>query len=199
MHIQVKSANGVSLVPMETRHFAARRIFIRGEISMESACAFADKLMLLCDSSADDPIDLYITSTGGDVRAGMLMYDAIQACSAPIRMFCQGIAYSMAAVIFASGRHGRFMMPHSELMLHEPLVSNAVHGNATSIRNLSQELLAVRSRLNRLLAHHTGKTEEEIEAASSYDHFFNAEESVAFGLADAIVNDTTTKEVDTDA
>lgn len=195
MQIQVRSANGISLIPLETRHMSLRRVFIRGEISLQAAWEFQDKIMLLNDESATDPIDLFITSPGGDIRAGMMMYDVIQNSEAPIRMYCQGIAYSMAAVLFACGRHGRYMLPHSELMLHEPLLGNAVHGNASSIRNISQQLLDARDKINRLLARHTGKSVEEVELACNHDHFFSPEESVEFGLADGILGKSNYEEV----
>ncbi len=187
MQVQVKSAGGISLIPMETRHLSKRRIFIQGEITMEKACDFADKVLLLNDESETQCIDVFITSPGGEIQAGMLMYDVIQSSEAPIRMFCRGAAYSMAAVLFACGRHGRYMLPNSELMLHEPLLGNAVRGNASSIRIMSEELLEVSGRLNQLLSQHTGRSLSEIEEACSYDHFFTAPQSVDFGLADGVV------------
>lgn len=187
MYVEVKSANGISLIPMETMHLTKRRIFIQGEITMEKACDFADKVMLLNDQSTDAFIDVIVTSGGGEVQAGLMMYDVIQTSAAPIRMFCRGQAYSMAAVLFASGKHGRYILPNSKLMLHEPLLGNAVRGNVSSIRALSEELTEIRSQINALLAKHTGKTEKEIEEACAYDHFFLAQECVEFGLADEIV------------
>ena len=186
MHVQVKTAGGCNLVPMQTMQFSKRRIYLRGEITMESACAIADQIMLLNDESISKPIDLFITSPGGEVKAGLLIYDVIHSSDAPVRMFCLGEAYSMAAVLFASGAHGRFMLPNSELMLHEPLLGNAVRGNVSSIRTMSEELLAVSGRLNQLLSQHTGRSLQEIEEACSYDHYFDPEESIAFGLADGV-------------
>lgn len=188
MQVQVKSAGGISLIPMETMHLAKRRIFIQGEITMETACDFADKVLLLNDGSDTEHIDVFITSPGGEIQAGMLMYDVIQSSEAPIRMFCRGAAYSMAALLFASGCCGRYMLPNSELMLHEPLLGNAVRGNASSIRTMSEELMEVSGKLNRLLSHHTGRTLQEIEEACSYDHYFTARESVDFGLADGVIS-----------
>ena len=186
MVTQVRSAAGVHLVPIQTVHLDKRRIFVEGQITMESACAFADQVMLLCDQS-HEPIDVFLNSPGGEVKAGLLMYDIIQSSPAPIRMFCRGMAYSMAALLFASGSHGRFLLPNSELMLHEPLLSGGVQGSASSIKSISEGILAVKARLNGILSRHKGKSLEEIEAATAYDHFFSAEESVAFGLADEIV------------
>lgn len=188
MHTQIKTANGIALIPLETRHLAKRRVLIKGKIDMETACEFADKIMLLNDESKEEPIDVYITSGGGEIRAGMMMYDVIQSSPAPVRMFCRGVAHSMAAVLFACGCHGRYLLPNSELMLHEPLLGNAVRGNVTSIRTISDELMQVNAQMNELLAKHTGKSVEEIEKATSYDHFFTAQESVEFGLADAVIS-----------
>ena len=194
MVTQVRSAAGVQLVPIQTVHLDKRRIFVEGQITMETACAFAEQVMLLCDIS-QAPIHVFIDSPGGEVKAGLMMYDIIQSCPAPMRMYCRGMAYSMAALLFASGRHGRYLLPNSELMLHEPLLGNAVHGNASSIRSVSEQLLEARDKLNRLLARHTGRTEQEIEEACRYDHFFSAEECVAFGLADAIIHPSEKQEV----
>lgn len=186
MYVQVKTAGGCNLVPMQTLQLSKRRVYIRGEITMESACRLADQVMLLNDESTSEHIDLFITSPGGDVRAGMLMYDIIHSSGAPIRMYCLGEAYSMAAFLFASGTNGRFMLFNSELMLHEPLLGNAVRGNVSSVRAMSEELIAVSRKLNQMLSLHTGRTVEEIEEACGYDHFFTAQESVDFGLADGV-------------
>ena len=116
------------------------------------------------------------------------MYDVIQASKAPIRMFCIGRAYSMGAVLFACGNHGRYMLPHGELMLHEPLLGNRVGGNSSSIKSISESLLETKRKMNQILAKHTGKSEKEVEKATSYDHYYSPEESIEFGLCDKIVD-----------
>lgn len=188
MNIQVKSSNGIALVPIDTRLLADRKIFIEGEINQESSCVFTKKLLLLCKEDDTAPIDILINSPGGEISAGLLIYDCIQSCKTPIRMFCMGTAYSMGALLFACGNHGRYMFPHSELMLHEPLLGSGVRGNASSIRSISDSLMDTRKKMNRILAKHTGKTEEEIEKATGFDHYFSPEESIEFGLADEIVS-----------
>jgi len=188
MHIQVKSSNGITLIPLETRLLAERKIFVEGEINHEKACEFARKIILLSKEDAQKPIDMLINSPGGEISAGMLMYDIIQSCRTPIRMFCMGTAYSMGALLFASGNHGRYMLPHSELMLHEPLLGNRVGGNASSIRSISESLMDTRRKMNQILAKHTGKTEKEIEEVTGYDHYFSPEEAIAFGLSDEVCN-----------
>lgn len=187
MNVQVKSCSGITLMPLETRLLADRMVFIEGEINHEKACEFVKALLVLCRTDSSRAIDVMINSPGGELNAGLLMYDCIQSCQTPIRMYCIGRAYSMAAVLFACGNHKRYMLQHSELMLHEPMLGSCVGGNASSIRSISDSLMETRQRMNQLLAKHTGKTENEIEEATSYDHYFSAEESISFGLADEVV------------
>lgn len=187
MYVQVNTSSGITLVPMETRLLANRRIFVEGEINSASACEFIKKVMLLNQEDDEAPIDVIINSPGGEINAGMMMYDVIQQSKAPIRMYCAGHAYSMGAVLFAGGNHGRYMLPHSELMLHEPLIGNRVGGSTSSIKSISDSLLETRRMMNEILARHTGKSIEEVEKATGYDHYFSPEESVEFGLCDKIV------------
>lgn len=187
MNVQVKSSSGITLVPIEACLMADRRIFIEGEIDANAACDFVKKVLLLNSEDYQKPIDVLINSQGGEINSGMLMYDVIQASKAPIRMFCIGRAYSMGAVLFACGNHGRYMLPHGELMLHEPLLGNRVGGNSSSIKSISDSLLETKKTINQILVRHTGKSEEEVEKATGFDHYFSPEESVAFGLCDKIV------------
>ena len=187
MNVQVKSSNGITLVPVDSKLMANRKIFIEGEIDAEKACEFVKEVMLLNGEASQSPIDVLINSPGGEINSGMLMYDVIQASKAPIRMFCIGRAYSMGAVLFACGNHGRYMLPHGELMIHEPLLGNRVGGNSSSIKSISDSLLETKRKMNQILAKHTGKSEEEVEKATGFDHYFSPEESVEFGLCDQIV------------
>lgn len=187
MHVQVKSSTGITLVPIETRNMADRILHIRGEISQDTANDFLQQVLYLNSEDADEPITVLINSPGGEIDAGLLIYDVIQASRAPVRMICTGHAYSMAAVLLASGKHGRYILPHSRMMLHEPLIPGGITGNCSSIRSVSDSLLEVRTKMNEILAKHTGRSMEEIEKATSYDHYFSAEESVDFGLCDRII------------
>lgn len=138
MNVQVKSSNGITLVPIESRLMADRKIFIESEIDANTACEFVKKVLL-------------------------------------------------GAVLFACGTHGRYILPHGELMLHEPLLGNRVGGNSSSIKSISDSLLETKKTINQILVRHTGKSEDEVEKATSFDHYFSPEESVAFGLCDKIV------------
>ena len=183
---QIKTSSGVYRVPINTAHLGKRRVFINGSINMAAACDFTDQIMLLNDES-NEPIDVIICCVGGEIAAGMMMYDVIQTSPAPIRMFCRGCAYSMAAILFASGRHGRYILPNSEIMIHEPSINSGLRGNASSIKSISEDMMDIRATLNKILSIHTGKTTKQIEKASSYDHYFSSQESVEFGLADKVI------------
>ena len=188
MNVLVKSSSGITQVSADSKLLSQRKVFIEGEFSSESACEFIKKILILNEEDTDKPIDVLINSPGGEINSGMAIYDVIQASKAPIRMFCIGRAYSMGAVLFSSGNHGRYMLPHSELMLHEPLLGNRVSGNSSSIQSISESLLETKRRMNQILARHTGKSEEEVEKATSYDHYYSPEESREFGLCDEIVD-----------
>lgn len=188
MNVLIKSVNGITQVSADSRLLSQRKVFIEGEITPEAACEFIKKIMVLNAEDSITPIDVLINSPGGEINSGMVMYDVIQASKAPIRMFCIGRAYSMGAVLFACGNHGRYMLPHSELMLHEPLLMNRVGGNSSSIKSISDSLLETKRKMNQILSKHTGKSEEEVEKATSYDHYYRPEESKDFGLCDEIVD-----------
>lgn len=188
MQLQVKSSGGITLVPLESRLMAERKVFLEGEIGPETACTFVKQVLLLTEEDREAPIDLLLNSCGGELNSSMLIYDVIQSSIVPIRTFCIGRAYSMGAVLFACGNHGRYMLPHGELMIHEPLLGSRIGGSSSSIRSISDSLQESKRKLNQILARHTGRTEEEIERAAGFDHYFDAEESLAFGLCDRIVD-----------
>ena len=186
-HVIQRTANGHSIFSLDTLNFEKRILYIRGEINQKTAFEFALALQHLNSISETEPISVLVNSPGGSIDAGLLIYDAIQTSPAPVRLVTLGTAYSMAAVIFASGLNGRYILPNSKLMLHEPLLGYPIGGNTSSIKTISDDLLATRNKINQILAKHTGKTLKAIEKATNYDHFFTAEESVNFGLADKVI------------
>lgn len=189
MNVLVKSSNGITQISADTKLFSQRKIFIEGEITPESACDFIKKIIILNAEDSTAPIDILINSPGGDINSGLAMYDTLQSSNAPIRLFCIGKAYSMSAILFACSSHGtRFMLPNSELLLHQPILSTRVGGNCSSIKSISDSLLEAKQKMILLLAKHTGKSAEEIENATNYDHYFSPEESKRFGLCDQIVD-----------
>lgn len=185
--IEVETAHGVREVSLETRHLMNRCIFLTGEITSEMANDFLSEYLYLIQES-NDPITIYINSHGGEVNAGLMIYDIIQSSKVKIDIICTGIAASMAAVLLAGGQKGRrYILPHSKTMIHEPLLANGVGGSATSIKNISESILETREITNSILAKHTGKSLEEINEATSFDNYMNAEEAIKFGLCDKIL------------
>ncbi|MBR2045010.1 MAG: ATP-dependent Clp protease proteolytic subunit [Agathobacter sp.] len=184
--IEVESAHGVREVSLDTRHLMKRRIFLNGEINEETANDFLSQMLYL-EQESNDPVTIYINSPGGSVNAGLVIYDCIQASELEINMVCAGTAASMAAIIFAGGqKERRFILPHSKVMIHEPLLAGGVGGSATSIKNISDSILETREIVNGILAKHTGKTVKEINKATSFDNYMNAEEAIKFGLCDKV-------------
>ena len=175
------------MVPIECRLLSERKLFIEGKITPASACEFVKAVMLLVKEDPEKPIDIYINSPGGEVDAGLLIYDTLKGIATEINFHCIGIAGSMAAIILASGKKNhRHILRHSRTMIHEPLISGGVGGSATSIKRTAESILETKRILIELLAADTGRSLDEVEAAISFDNYMNAEESIAFGLCDSI-------------
>lgn len=183
--VEVESSHGTREVTLTTRHLMNRRIFLKGTIDSEMADDFISQMLYMEEKK--EPVTIYIDSPGGEVNAGLAIYDAIQGSELEINMVCVGMAASMAAVILSGGQKGRrYIFPHSKVMIHEPLLSNGVGGSATSIRNISDSILKTRDIINTILAEHTGKTLEEINKATDHDNYMYADEAVEFGMCDSI-------------
>ena len=181
----IKTNSGITQVSLEAKFFSKRCININGEITDELAVDFTDKILEL-NLESNEPITVLINSPGGEINSGLLMYDAIVGSKAPVRMICRGKAYSMGAVLLACAGK-RYMLPNSELMLHQPMLGGRVSGNASSIKSISDSMLETKKKINSLLAKHTGKTEEEIDKATDFDHYFSPDEAIAFNLCDEII------------
>ncbi len=186
--IEVESAHGTREVYLNTRHLMNRRLFINGEIDGDIANDFLSEFLYL-EQESDGPVTIYVNSRGGEINAGMMIYDIIQESKLKINMVCTGIAASMAALLVAGGQKGRrYILPHSKMMIHEPLIGGGVGGSATSIRNISESIQRTREITNGILATHTGKSIEEIDEATSFDNYMDAEQAIEFGLCDQITD-----------
>lgn len=190
MNSIIKSSNGISIAPIESRLLSDRRLFIEGEITLPSANDFVKAIMLLIKEDAEKPIDVYINSPGGSVNdAGLMIYDVLKGLKGKteINLHCLGMAASMAAILVACGEKGhRFILPHGGVMLHEPLIAGGIGGSATSVMREAERLMKTKRTIVDLLVADTGRTKEEVEAAVAYDNYMNAEEAIAFGLCDNI-------------
>ncbi len=184
-HTLVESARGIQTVPLSSQAFENGIIEITGPIDEMLSGAFV-MLMHLAKKEHKD-LKIYVNSPGGSVSAGLAMYDVIKAYPHGIDFYVSGLAASMAAVLVAGGRKGRrFIMPHSKMMIHEPLISGGMGGSATSIQRTAESIMDTKKVINSLLAEFTGKSVEDIDKNTAFDNFFNAEQAVAFGLCDAI-------------
>ncbi len=182
--IEVESVHGTREVALNTRHLMNRRLFINGDIDSDLANDFLSEFLFL-EQESDDPVTIYVNSHGGEVNAGLMIYDIIQESKLKINVVCTGIAASMAAILVAGGQKDRrYILPHSKMMIHEPLIGGGVGGSATSIKNISESILKTREITNGILAKHTGKTIEEIDKATSFDNYMDAEQAIEFGLCD---------------
>ena len=187
-YIEEKDYQGTKEICLESRMLTEQRVFLFGTIDETLANDLVMQLMYLDGLPTDEPIRLYINSVGGEVISGLLIYDVLQSMRRRVEIYCTGIAASMAAILFASGAPGcRHILPHSKTMIHEPLIGGGLGGSATSIRNVSDSIMETKRILNEILAKHTGRTVEEIDEATAYDHYMDANASVEFGLCDDIV------------
>ena len=170
-----------------SRLLKERVIFVVGQIEDHMANLIVAQLLFLESENPDKDISLYINSPGGVVSAGLAIYDTMQFIKPDVSTLCIGQAASMGAVLLAGGAAGkRFGLPHSRVMIHQPL--GGFQGQATDFEIHAKEILSTRSRLNKLLAHHTGKSEEIIGQDTERDNFMAADESVEYGLIDKVLS-----------
>lgn len=145
-------------------------------------------LLYLQSEDATRDISLYINSPGGMISAGMAIYDTMQFIKPDVSTICVGMAMSMGSFLLAAGAKGkRYALPNSTILIHQPLISGGLEGQASDIDIEAQEILRVRSMLNELLAKHTGQSLERIELDTDRDHYFTAAQAVEYGLIDEIL------------
>lgn len=163
-----------------------RIIFLGCNINDDTANLIIAQMLFLESEDPDKDIHLYINSPGGVVSAGMAIYDTMQYLKAPVATICMGQAASMGAVLLAAGRSGkRYALPHSRIMIHQPL--GGFQGQATDINIHAQEILRLREELNRLLAHHTGQKIKKISQDTERDFFMGSTEAQEYGIVDEII------------
>jgi ATP-dependent Clp protease protease subunit len=185
-----QSARGERAYDIYSRLLKERVIFVVGPIEDHMANLIVAQLLFLESENPDKDISLYINSPGGSVTAGLAIYDTMQFIKPDVSTLCTGQAASMGAILLAGGSTGkRYGLPHSRVMIHQPL--GGFQGQASDFEIHAKEILAVRARLNRLLAEHTGNTEEVIDRDTERDNFMSAEESVEYGIIDRVLTSRT--------
>ncbi|WP_320175483.1 ATP-dependent Clp endopeptidase proteolytic subunit ClpP [Maridesulfovibrio sp.] len=163
-----------------------RIILLSGEVNDHVASVICAQLLFLESEDPDKEIYMYINSPGGVVTAGMAIYDTMQYISAPVATLCMGQAASMGAFLLSAGEKGqRYSLPHSRILIHQPL--GGAQGQATDIDIQAREILRLRKSLNSIMAANTGRTVEEIEKDTDRDNFMSAQEAVKYGLIDKVL------------
>lgn len=163
-----------------------RIVFLGDEVDANLSNVVIAQMLFLANEDRKADIHLYINSPGGSVYSGMGVYDTMQFVPCPVATYVLGAAASMSALLAAAGTPGkRFVLPHSRLMIHQPL--GGAKGPATDIRIELDEMLRTQKQLYEVLAKHTGKTVEQITTDCDRNNWMDAEESVAYGLADKVL------------
>ena len=181
-----QTARGERSYDIYSRLLKERVVFVVGPVEDYMANVVVAQLLFLESENPDKDIHLYINSPGGSVTAGLAIYDTMQFIKADISTMCIGQAASMGAVLLAGGAKGkRYCLPHSRMMIHQPL--GGFQGQASDIDIHAKEVLLVRDRLNRILADHTGQPIERIEKDTDRDFFMSGKEAVKYGLIDDVL------------
>ncbi len=170
-----------------------RIIFLGTAINDDVANLIIAQMLYLESEDPDKDIQLYINSPGGVVTAGLAIYDTMQHINSPVSTICIGQAASMAAVLLTAGQHGkRYALPNSRVMLHQPL--GGFSGQASDIEIQTREILKFKQRLNEIIAGHTGQDIEKVKKDTDRDYFLSADEALAYGVIDDVMNPLSSKE-----
>jgi ATP-dependent Clp protease protease subunit len=181
-----QSAKGERAYDIYSRLLKERVVFMVGPVEDYMANVIVAQLLFLESENPDKDIHLYINSPGGSVSAGLAIYDTMQFIKPDVSTLCIGQAASMGALLLTAGAKGkRFALPHSRVMIHQPL--GGFSGQASDIDIHAQEILKVRDSLNQILKTHTGQSLKSIEKDTDRDNFMSAEESVKYGLIDEVL------------
>ena len=182
-----QTARGERSFDIYSRLLKERVIFLVGQVEDYMANLIVAQLLFLESENPDKDIHLYINSPGGSVTAGMAIYDTMQFIKADVSTMCIGQAASMGSLLLTAGAEGkRFCLPHSRVMIHQPL--GGFQGQASDIDIHAKEILLIREKLNNILSHHTGQDVEKIQKDTDRDNFLSAEDAVEYGLVDKVLS-----------
>lgn len=187
-----QTARGERSYDIYSRLLKDRLVFIVGPIDDYVANLVVAQLLFLESENPEKDISVYINSPGGSVTAGLSIYDTMQFVKPDVSTMCVGQAASMGALLLTGGAKGkRYCLPHSRIMIHQPL--GGVQGQATDIDIHAREILHLRERLNAIMAKHTGKTVEQIQVDTERDRFMGGDEAVQYGLVDTVLEKRVSK------
>jgi len=192
-----QTARGERSYDIYSRLLKERVVFMVGPVEDYMANVIVAQLLFLESENPDKDIHLYINSPGGSVTAGLAIYDTMQFIKADVSTMCIGQAASMGALLLTGGAKGkRFCLPHSRMMIHQPL--GGFQGQASDIDIHAKEILTIREKLNLIMSSHTGQPMETISNDTDRDNFMGAEDAVKYGLIDEIIeqrNDATSPDI----
>ena len=182
-----QTSRGERAYDIYSRLLKERVVFLVGPVDDHTANVIVAQLLFLESENPDKDINLYINSPGGSVSAGLAIYDTMQFIKPDVSTMCIGQAASMGAMLLTAGAKGkRYCLPHSRIMIHQPL--GGYQGQATDIEIHTREILKIRSQLNDLLALHSGQTVETIAADTERDNFMSPVEAMEYGMIDKLID-----------
>jgi len=191
-----QTSRGERAYDIYSRLLKERVVFMVGPVDDYMANVIVAQLLFLESENPDKDINLYINSPGGSVTAGLAIYDTMQFIKPDVSTICVGQAASMGSFLLAAGAKGkRYCLPNSRVMIHQP--SGGFSGMASDIAIHAKEILAIKTRLNEMLARHTGKTVEQIERDADRDNFMSASEAQAYGMVDSVLENRPAESVKT--
>ena len=181
-----QSGRGERAYDIYSRLLKERVVFLVGPVDEATANLVVAQMLFLESENPDKDIHFYINSPGGSIAAGMAIYDTMQFVKPDVSTLCVGMAASMGAFLLGAGAKGkRFALPNSTVMIHQPM--GGFQGQASDIAIHAKFILALRERLNRLMAQHTGKSVDEIARDTDRDNFLTADEALTYGLVDKVL------------
>ena len=181
-----QSGRGERAFDIYSRLLRERIVFLGKQIDSDLANLIVAQLLFLDSEDSEKDIYLYINSPGGSVTAGMGIYDTIKQIRPDVCTICTGLAASMGAFLLSAGTKGKRMsLPHSRMMIHQPL--GGAQGQATDIEIQAKEMLRMKKRLNEIVSKHTGHPIEKVQADMERDYYMEADEAVAYGLLDKVI------------
>lgn len=181
-----QTGQGERTYDIYSRLLKDRILFISGEIDSHMADVVIAQLLFLNSEDKDKDISIYINSPGGSVTAGLAIFDTMRHINAPVSTICVGQAASMGAFLLSAGEKGkRFALPNSEIMIHQPL--GGVSGQAEDIKIHAENILKIRSKLNKILAENTGQPISIIEKDTDRDNFMTAQKAAEYGIVDMVI------------
>lgn len=183
-----QSGRGERAFDIYSRLLKERIVFLVGPVTDESANLVVAQLLFLESENPDKDIFFYINSPGGSVTAGMSIYDTMNFIKPHVSTLCLGQAASMGAFLLSAGEKGkRFALPNSRIMIHQPLISSGLAGQASDIEIHAKELLKIKEKLNRLLAKHCDRDLANLERDTDRDNYMSADEAKEYGLIDQVL------------